>query len=160
MPTATPPAAPLAPLDPLAGLGIEAYLERHQQKELLRLLTCGSVDDGKSTLIGRLLHDTRQIYEDQLAAVRRDSVKQGTTGGASSQCEGKYERYFFTAAMHPASSLYSPSATPLFVEWIFEPPRSCSLMSSPVIALTSGGPPSAIEPWLLTMGTKSARPGM
>ena len=82
MPTATPPAAPLAPLDPLAGLGIEAYLERHQQKELLRLLTCGSVDDGKSTLIGRLLHDTRQIYEDQLAAVRRDSVKQGTTGGA------------------------------------------------------------------------------
>jgi bifunctional enzyme CysN/CysC len=65
----------------LAGLDIEAYLERHQQKELLRLLTCGSVDDGKSTLIGRLLHDTRQIYEDQLAAVKRDSVKQGTTGG-------------------------------------------------------------------------------
>jgi bifunctional enzyme CysN/CysC len=67
--------------DPLAGLSIDAYLERHQQKELLRLLTCGSVDDGKSTLIGRLLHDTHQIYEDQLAAVRRDSVKQGTTGG-------------------------------------------------------------------------------
>ena len=68
--------------DPLGGQGIERYLERHQQKELLRLLTCGSVDDGKSTLIGRLLHDTRQIYEDQLAAVKRDSVKQGTTGGA------------------------------------------------------------------------------
>ena len=67
--------------DPLQGMAIEQYLERHQQKELLRLLTCGSVDDGKSTLIGRLLHDTRQIYEDQLAAVRRDSVKQGTTGG-------------------------------------------------------------------------------
>ena len=60
---------------------IHAYLERHQQKELLRLLTCGSVDDGKSTLIGRLMHDTRAIYEDQLAAVRRDSVRQGTTGG-------------------------------------------------------------------------------
>ncbi|MBK7825958.1 sulfate adenylyltransferase subunit CysN [Nannocystis sp.] len=60
---------------------MERYLERHQQKELLRLLTCGSVDDGKSTLIGRLLHDTRQIYEDQLAALQRDSVKQGTTGG-------------------------------------------------------------------------------
>src|SRR5262245_62085038 len=60
---------------------VHAYLERHQAKELLRLLTCGSVDDGKSTLIGRLLHDTRQIYEDQLAAIRRDSVKQGTTGG-------------------------------------------------------------------------------
>src|SRR5438270_11421969 len=60
---------------------IEEYLARHQQKELLRFLTCGSVDDGKSTLIGRLLHDTKTIYEDQLAAVRRDSVTQGTTGG-------------------------------------------------------------------------------
>lgn len=60
---------------------IDAYLQRHQDKELLRLLTCGSVDDGKSTLIGRLLHDTQQIYEDQLAAIRRDSVRQGTTGG-------------------------------------------------------------------------------
>src|ERR1041385_6851987 len=60
---------------------IHAYLERHQRKELLRFLTCGSVDDGKSTLIGRLLHDTKMIYEDQLAAVKRDSVKMGTTGG-------------------------------------------------------------------------------
>ena len=76
------PSDPFDPLDPLAGVDIDTYLERHQQKELLRLLTCGSVDDGKSTLIGRLLHDTRQIYEDQLAAVKRDSVKQGTTGGA------------------------------------------------------------------------------
>ncbi len=72
---------PLAKFDPLDGVDIDTYLERHQRKELLRLLTCGSVDDGKSTLIGRLLHDTRQIYEDQLAAVKRDSVKQGTTGG-------------------------------------------------------------------------------
>jgi bifunctional enzyme CysN/CysC len=60
---------------------IHAYLDRHQKKELLRFLTCGSVDDGKSTLIGRLLHDTKTIYEDQLAAVKRDSVKVGTTGG-------------------------------------------------------------------------------
>src|SRR3979490_1115073 len=60
---------------------IQTYLDRHQKKELLRFLTCGSVDDGKSTLIGRLLHDTKTIYEDQLAAVRRDSVTQGTTGG-------------------------------------------------------------------------------
>ncbi|MBY0229757.1 MAG: sulfate adenylyltransferase subunit CysN [Gemmataceae bacterium] len=59
---------------------IHAYLARHQRKELLRFLTCGSVDDGKSTLIGRLLHDTKGIYEDQLAAVRRDSEKVGTTG--------------------------------------------------------------------------------
>src|SRR6185312_9964823 len=59
---------------------INAYLDRHQKKELLRFLTCGSVDDGKSTLIGRLLHDTKGIYEDQLAAVKRDSAKHGTTG--------------------------------------------------------------------------------
>ncbi|HET6247866.1 MAG TPA: sulfate adenylyltransferase subunit CysN [Tepidisphaeraceae bacterium] len=59
---------------------IHAYLDRHQKKELLRFLTCGSVDDGKSTLIGRLLHDTKTIYEDQLAAVTRDSAKFGTTG--------------------------------------------------------------------------------
>lgn len=59
---------------------IHAYLARHQKKELLRFLTCGSVDDGKSTLIGRLLHDTKMIYEDQLAAVKRDSEKVGTTG--------------------------------------------------------------------------------
>ncbi len=60
---------------------IHAYLARHQEKELLRFLTCGSVDDGKSTLIGRLLHDTKMIYEDQLAAIRKDSIKHGTTGG-------------------------------------------------------------------------------
>src|SRR6476661_28888 len=59
---------------------VHAYLARHQKKELLRFLTCGSVDDGKSTLIGRLLHDTKMIYEDQLAAVKRDSEKVGTTG--------------------------------------------------------------------------------
>src|SRR5687768_17272172 len=59
---------------------IHTYLARHQRKELLRFLTCGSVDDGKSTLIGRLLHDTKGIYDDQLAAVKRDSAKHGTTG--------------------------------------------------------------------------------
>lgn len=64
----------------LAELGIEAYLNQHQHKSLLRFLTCGSVDDGKSTLIGRLLHDSKQIYEDQLAAVRTDSQRVGTTG--------------------------------------------------------------------------------
>src|SRR5947209_4932295 len=61
---------------------IHTYLARHQKKELLRFLTCGSVDDGKSTLIGRLLHDTKMIYEDQLAAVKRDSARFGTTGGS------------------------------------------------------------------------------
>jgi sulfate adenylyltransferase subunit 1 len=59
---------------------IDAYLAQHEQKELLRFLTCGSVDDGKSTLIGRLLYDSKMIYEDQLEAVRADSTKHGTTG--------------------------------------------------------------------------------
>ncbi len=57
---------------------ILAYLEQHERKEILRFLTCGSVDDGKSTLIGRLLHDSKMIYEDQLEAVR--SKKPGDDG--------------------------------------------------------------------------------
>ncbi|MFT6909571.1 MAG: sulfate adenylyltransferase large subunit [Oleiphilaceae bacterium] len=60
---------------------INEYLKQHEQKELLRLLTCGSVDDGKSTLIGRLLHDSQMIYEDQLEAIRKDSIKSGTIEG-------------------------------------------------------------------------------
>ena len=60
--------------------GVEAYLYAQQHKSLLRFLTCGSVDDGKSTLIGRLLHDTRQIYEDQLSSLHNDSKRHGTQG--------------------------------------------------------------------------------
>ncbi|UTW02326.1 sulfate adenylyltransferase subunit CysN [Amphritea atlantica] len=59
---------------------IEAYLAQHENKELLRFLTCGSVDDGKSTLIGRLLHDSKMIYEDQLAALHSDNAKVGNAG--------------------------------------------------------------------------------
>lgn len=62
--------------------GVKAYLAQQQHKGLLRFLTCGSVDDGKSTLIGRLLHDSAQIYEDQLASLKSDSAKMGTTGEA------------------------------------------------------------------------------
>ena len=61
-----------------AELDVHAYLARHERKEILRFLTCGSVDDGKSTLIGRLLHDSKVIYEDQLDAIRRDSKTAGT----------------------------------------------------------------------------------
>lgn len=64
----------------LARTDIEAYLKQHEEKDLLRFLTCGSVDDGKSTLIGRLLYDSKMIYEDQLAAVMKDSAVHGTTG--------------------------------------------------------------------------------
>ncbi|WP_286239602.1 sulfate adenylyltransferase subunit CysN [Neptuniibacter halophilus] len=59
---------------------IQAYLHQHENKELLRFLTCGSVDDGKSTLIGRLLHDSKMIYEDQLAAIQKDNERVGNAG--------------------------------------------------------------------------------
>src|SRR5574337_790310 len=61
---------------------ILAYLKSQEDKALLRFITCGSVDDGKSTLIGRMLYDSRMIAEDQLAALDRDSKKYGTQGGA------------------------------------------------------------------------------
>ena len=70
----------MAHQSPLIATDVEAYLAEHEHKDLLRVLTCGSVDDGKSTLIGRLLHDTNLIYEDQLAALTADSVTSGTTG--------------------------------------------------------------------------------
>ncbi|MBV6422272.1 MAG: Bifunctional enzyme CysN/CysC [Steroidobacteraceae bacterium] len=59
---------------------IEAYLEQHQHKSLLRFITCGSVDDGKSTLIGRLLYESKMIFDDQLAALEADSRRVGTRG--------------------------------------------------------------------------------
>ncbi len=60
---------------------IDAYLAQHERKQLLRFLTCGSVDDGKSTMIGRLFYDAKLIYEDTLRTLERDSVSHGTTGG-------------------------------------------------------------------------------
>jgi bifunctional enzyme CysN/CysC len=66
--------------DALIAEDIDAYLEQHQHKSLLRFITCGSVDDGKSTLIGRLLYDSKMIFEDQLAALEADSKRVGTQG--------------------------------------------------------------------------------
>ena len=66
--------------DNLIAEDIGAYLEAHEQKSLLRFITCGSVDDGKSTLIGRLLYDSKMIFEDQLAALEADSKRDGTQG--------------------------------------------------------------------------------
>ena len=66
--------------DALIAEDIEAYLDQHQNKDLLRFITCGSVDDGKSTLIGRLLYDSKMIFEDQLAALESDSKRVGTQG--------------------------------------------------------------------------------
>ena len=81
---------------------IQSYLARHQRKELLRFLTCGSVYDGKSTLIGRLLHDSKTIYEDQLAAVKKDSVKHGTTG------EGQIDLALLTDGLRAELILVNP----------------------------------------------------
>ncbi len=66
--------------DALIASDINAYLEQHHHKSLLRFITCGSVDDGKSTLIGRLLYDSKMIFEDQLAALEADSKRVGTQG--------------------------------------------------------------------------------
>ena len=65
----------------LIAADIHAYLQSHEHKSLLRFITCGSVDDGKSTLIGRLLYESKLIFEDQLAALEADSKKVGTQGG-------------------------------------------------------------------------------
>jgi sulfate adenylyltransferase subunit 1 len=59
---------------------IEDYLKEHENKDMLRFLTCGSVDDGKSTLIGRMLYDSKMVFDDQLAAIESESKKYGTTG--------------------------------------------------------------------------------
>ena len=66
--------------DELIAKDIDAYLDKHQHKTMLRFLTCGSVDDGKSTLIGRLLYDSKMIFEDQLASLEADSKRVGTQG--------------------------------------------------------------------------------
>ncbi|MEX2173228.1 MAG: sulfate adenylyltransferase subunit CysN [Pirellulaceae bacterium] len=65
----------------LIATDIDAYLQQHERKELLRFITCGSVDDGKSTLIGRLLYESKMVFQDQLAAAKKITEKHGTTGG-------------------------------------------------------------------------------
>lgn len=72
--------APAYQTEALIAEDIDAYLDKHQHKTMLRFITCGSVDDGKSTLIGRLLYDSKMIFEDQLAALEADSRKVGTQG--------------------------------------------------------------------------------
>ncbi len=71
----------MAHVSDLIATDIERYLVQHQHKSLLRFITCGSVDDGKSTLIGRLLYESKMLFEDQLAALEADSKKVGTRGG-------------------------------------------------------------------------------
>ncbi|MEY4618861.1 MAG: hypothetical protein RIS65_33 [Pseudomonadota bacterium] len=78
--TASPDSPVIYKTDDLIASDIDAYLEVHQHKSLLRFITCGSVDDGKSTLIGRLLYDSKMIFEDQLATLESDSKRMGTQG--------------------------------------------------------------------------------
>ena len=70
----------MAHVSELISQDIDAYLKKHRHKTLLRFITCGSVDDGKSTLIGRLLYDSHMLFDDQLAAIEKDSQKWGTQG--------------------------------------------------------------------------------
>ncbi|WP_395637249.1 sulfate adenylyltransferase subunit CysN [Sphingorhabdus sp.] len=78
--TASPDSPVIYKTDDLIASDIDAYLDMHQHKSLLRFITCGSVDDGKSTLIGRLLYDSKMIFEDQLATLVSDSKRMGTQG--------------------------------------------------------------------------------
>ena len=71
----------MAHVSDLIATDIEKYLAQHETKSLLRFITCGSVDDGKSTVIGRLLYESKMLFEDQLAAIEADSKKWGTQGG-------------------------------------------------------------------------------
>ena len=107
--------------------GVEAWMIAQQHKSLLRFLTCGSVDDGKSTLIGRLLHDTRQIYEDQLSSLHNDSKRHGTQGeklDLALLVDGKLSANRASLVMWPIA---------------ISPPRSANL-SSPTPRGTSSTP--------------------
>src|SRR5581483_10522942 len=70
----------MAAVSELIAVDIEGYLKQHEAKSLLRFITCGSVDDGKSTLIGRLLHESKSLFDDQIAALEGESRKFGTQG--------------------------------------------------------------------------------
>ncbi len=114
--------------DALIAADIDAYLATHAAKSMLRFITCGSVDDGKSTLIGRLLYDSKTIFEDQLSQLEADSRRVGTQGRIStSRC--------WSMASPPSVSRASPSMSPI----ASSRPRSAS-SSSPTPPATSNIP--------------------
>ena len=110
----------------LSGQDILTYLKTHEHKDLLRFITCGSVDDGKSTLIGRLLYESKLVYEDQLAAARRRTRRRSARRAKSSisRC--------WSTAWPPSANRASPSTWPT----ASSPPRSAS-SSSPTRPATS-----------------------
>ena len=77
----------MAHVSDLIASDIDQYLESHETKGLLRFITCGSVDDGKSTLIGRLLFESKAIFDDQLAASVKDSAQPATAGSQRCRCQ-------------------------------------------------------------------------
>ena len=91
---------------------IRAWLVEQEHKELLRFITCGSVDDGKSTLIGRLLYETKQIFDDQLAALEADSKRHGTQGQKIDlvSCSSRPIRVDLPSSTEPAVAIRSSSA--------------------------------------------------
>ena len=91
-------------VDSLIAEDITAYLEAHENKSLLRFITCGSVDDGKSTLIGRLLYDSKLIFEDQLTVLEADAQTHGTRIIAQQKINGSFQSPIgagFTAVISP-----------------------------------------------------------
>ena len=112
----------------LLATDIDAYLDAHEHKTLLRFITCGSVDDGKSTLIGRLLYESHLVFEDHLAALEADSTKVGTQGG-------DLDFALLSTASPPSASRASPSTSPTGSS-----PPSAASSSSPTRPATSSTP--------------------
>ena len=115
-------------VDDLLESDIEAYLTAHENKSLLRFITCGSVDDGKSTLIGRLLFETKLVFEDHMAALAADSKKVGTQGGDLD----------FALLLDGLEAEREQGIT-IDVAYRFSPPRSASSLS-PTRRVTSSTP--------------------
>nr|WP_237220309.1 GTP-binding protein [Salipiger sp. CCB-MM3] len=119
---------PIYKTDALIAEDIDAYLEAHQHKTMLRFITCGSVDDGKSTLIGRLLYDSKMIFEDQLAALESDSKR------SAPKAKRSISRYSSTG-LPPSASRASPSTSPTASS-----PRKSASSSSLTLLATSNTP--------------------
>ena len=102
--TAAVPVADVTPAD--ADREVQEYLARQNSKDLLRFITCGSVDDGKSTLIGRLLYDCKCLFEDQLASLETDSGRFGTTGaGQLDLARDALEKFVYLRPSMSAASI-------------------------------------------------------
>ncbi len=152
---------------------IEAYLALQQNKEILRFLTAGSVDDGKSTLIGRLLHDSNTVYDDQLDALRTDSAKKSSAGGEidySLLVDGLLSereqgitidvayRYFATAEAQVHHRRHAPGTSSTRATWPPAPPPPTwpSSSSTPATACSRRRGATASSPRCSASATSSS----